>query len=85
MKATGIVRKIDNLGRAVIPKEIRETRELDPKTPMEIFVDGDKIILKPYQPECVFCGEIENVFEHKGKKVCANCLEELMKRGHEHL
>lgn len=78
MKATGIVRKIDNLGRLVIPKEIRETMDCGKKDPMEIFVDEeDKIILKKYQPGCVFCGNFDNTVEFKGKTVCQDCLEEI--------
>lgn len=77
MKATGIVRRIDDLGRMVIPKEIRKTRGIDPKTPMEIFVDGDRIILRPYQAECIFCGEVEGVVDYKGKKICSECMKDL--------
>ena len=77
MKSTGIVRKVDELGRMVIPIELRRTLNIDTKDPLEIYVDGDKIILKKYEPACIFCGEAENTTEFKGKIVCQDCLEEM--------
>jgi len=77
MKSTGIVRKIDSLGRMVIPKEIRKTMEIDEGTSMEIFVDEGRIIFEKYEPGCIFCGEIEGVFEFKGKVICEGCLEKM--------
>lgn len=79
MKATGIVRKIDPLGRIVLPKEIRRTFDLPEETPMEIFVDEDKIVLKKYEPACVFCGDAKDIKNYKGKNICKNCLKELKK------
>jgi transcriptional pleiotropic regulator of transition state genes len=69
MKATGIVRKVDELGRVVIPVDIRRTMDIEIKDGIEIFVDNDRIILMKYKPsyECVFCGSTENVGEFKGK------------------
>ena len=60
MKSTGVVRKVDELGRIVLPIELRRTLNIEVKDSLEIFVDGDKIILKPYRPCCVFCGEGED-------------------------
>lgn len=78
MKATGIVRKIDNLGRIVIPKELRETMNIEVKDPIEIYVDeNDKIILKKYQPACIFCGNAEDTIDYKGKVICSECLEKI--------
>ncbi len=77
MKSTGIVRKIDNLGRIVLPKELRDTFGIDDKEPMEIFVDGEKIVLKKYSPGCIFCGRQENLRTFKGKTVCSRCKEEM--------
>ena len=77
MKATGIVRKVDELGRVVLPIELRRTLNIDIKDPLEIFVDGDGIVLKPYRPCCVFCGEGDNTVSHMGKIVCKNCIEQL--------
>lgn len=77
MKATGVVRKVDTLGRIVIPMELRRTFDINVEDPLEIFVDGEQIILKKYQPACIFCGEGNDVVDYKGKKVCKHCLEEL--------
>lgn len=75
MKSTGIVRKIDELGRIVLPKEIRRARGLTHGTPMELFVDEDQIILRKYEPGCVLCGSVQNLKTHKsGKKICKKCL-----------
>ena len=76
MKSTGIVRKIDDLGRMVIPKELRKTMNIDKKDPMEIYVEEDKIILKKYEPGCIFCGDVEDTVDYKGKIICKNCLED---------
>ncbi len=73
MKSTGIVRKIDDLGRMVIPIELRKTMNIDRKDPMEIYVDNEKIILKKYEPACIFCGNAENTFDFKGKTICSDC------------
>lgn len=77
MKSTGIVRHVDELGRIVIPKEMRKKMDIDNTDPVEIFVEGDKIILTKYCPACCFCGGEENVVEFKGKKICGACLTEL--------
>lgn len=77
MKATGIVRKVDELGRIVLPIELRRTLNIDIKDPVEIFVDGDSIILRKYQSACVFCGSTEAVKQIKGKNICAACIDEL--------
>ena len=77
MKSIGIVRKVDDLGRLVIPKELRKTMNINKKDPMEIFVDGDKVILKKYEPACIFCGDAENTIEYEGKTVCERCIEEM--------
>lgn len=77
MKSTGIVRKVDGLGRMVIPIELRRTLGIDTKDPLEIYVDGDKIILKKYEPACIFCGEAGDTVQFKGKIVCSDCIEEV--------
>lgn len=79
MKATGVVRKVDELGRIVLPVELRRNLNIDIKDPLEIFVDGDSIILKPYRPCCIFCGEGEDVVSYMGKNVCQKCIEQLNK------
>ena len=77
MKSTGIVRPIDNLGRFVLPIEIRNTMDLKPRDSVEIFVDDDKIILKKYMPACLFCGNADNVIYFRGKLICRECYDSL--------
>lgn len=77
MKATGIVRKVDELGRIVLPIELRRTLDIAIKDPIEIFVDGNSIVLKKYEPCCVFCGSDKHVTEFKGKIICAACKKAL--------
>ncbi|MDP4143213.1 MAG: AbrB/MazE/SpoVT family DNA-binding domain-containing protein [Bacillota bacterium] len=77
MKSTGIVRRVDELGRIVIPKELRRTFNIEEKDALEIFVDGEHIILKKYEPACVFCGEAKEVENYKGKNICKKCLGEI--------
>ncbi|MEE1038252.1 MAG: AbrB/MazE/SpoVT family DNA-binding domain-containing protein [Eubacterium sp.] len=79
MKATGIVRKVDELGRIVIPIELRRTLNIEIKDPVEIFVDGDYILLKKYEPACVFCGNAKEVVSVNGKNICQKCLDEIKK------
>lgn len=79
MKSTGIVRKLDELGRVVLPIELRRTMDLSIHDTVEIFVEDDRIILKKYHPACIFCGDARNVTTFKGKLVCANCLQELQR------
>lgn len=80
MKSTGIVRRIDELGRIVLPIELRNKMDIKNKDSIEIFVDEDKIILKKYEPACLFCGNAENVILYKGKLVCRYCLEDMNKQ-----
>ena len=77
MKATGIVRKVDKLGRIVLPIELRKTLNIEIKDPIEIFVDEDFILLKKYEPACIFCGNAKNIVNVKGKNVCQDCINEL--------
>lgn len=79
MKSTGIVRKVDELGRIVIPKEIRTTFDISEKDPLEIFVDGDSIVLRKYEPACVFCNNAKDIMIFKGRNICSNCIEEIKK------
>lgn len=74
MKATGMVRKVDNLGRIVLPIELRRNLDIDLKDPLEIYVDGDTIILKKYEPACIFCGNAKNVKDVHGKIICQDCI-----------
>jgi looped-hinge helix DNA binding domain, AbrB family len=79
MKATGIVRPVDALGRVVIPVELRRNLGIKTEDSLEIFVDGQYIMLKKYEPSCIFCGEVDDVRVIKGKNVCGRCLEEMKK------
>ena len=78
MKSTGIVRKVDELGRVVIPKEIRNKLDIQEKDPLEIYVQEDCIILKKYESNCIFCGNTKNLIEYKEKLICKNCLNDLL-------
>jgi transcriptional pleiotropic regulator of transition state genes len=80
MKSTGIVRKIDDLGRMVIPIELRKTMNISKKDPMEIFVDGDKIILSKYEPACIFCNSADDVIEFEGRTICGSCKEKIAEK-----
>ena len=78
MKSTGIVRKVDELGRIVLPIELRRTLDIAEKDSLEIYVDGPTIVLKKYQPACIFCDDARDVINFKGKNVCPNCIKELL-------
>ncbi len=77
MKSTGIVRKVDELGRIVLPIELRRTLDIDEKDALEIYVDGSSVILRKYEPSCVFCGDAGDVLTYKGKNICRACLREM--------
>ncbi len=79
MRSIGIVRKIDELGRIVLPKELRRSLDISEGDPMEIFVDVNTIILKKYEPSCIFCGEARNVKVYKSKNICNECMDEIKK------
>ena len=77
MKSTGIVRKIDELGRIVLPIELRRTLEIGERDALEIYVEGSSVVLKKFRPSCVFCDGSKDIEPYKGKNVCAKCLREL--------
>ena len=77
MKSTGVVRRVDELGRIVIPIELRRTLDIAEKDALEIYVDGEQIILKKYEPACIFCGDARDVINYKGKDIWKKCLEEI--------
>lgn len=79
MKSTGIVRKVDELGRIVIPKELRRTLDIAEKDSLEIYVDGEQIILKKYQPSDVFTGSMDELIDFHGKKVSKDSIKDLAK------
>lgn len=77
MKSTGIVRKVDELGRIVLPIELRRTLDIGERDSLEIYVDGSTVILKKYEPACIFCATTENVYLYRDKNVCGNCINDL--------
>lgn len=77
MKSTGIVRKVDELGRVVLPIELRRTLDINLKDSLEIYVDGEHVILKKYSPACIFCGEAADITDFKGKNICQDCLDHI--------
>ena len=77
MKATGMVRKVDELGRIVLPAEIRQAMDINVKDPIEIFTDGDRIVLKKYQQSCIFCENAEELMLFGEKRICRSCLQKI--------
>ena len=80
MKSTGIVRKVDELGRIVLPIELRRTLGIEEKDRIEIFVEGESVILRKYQPACIFCDNAKDLILYKGKNICPECLEKIKTR-----
>ena len=77
MNSTGIVRKVDELGRIVLPIELRRTLDIAEKDSMEIYIEGDAIILRKYQPACIFCDSAKGIVSYRGKNVCSDCIRML--------
>lgn len=78
MKSTGIVRRVDELGRIVLPIELRRTMDINERDSLEIFVDEDSVVLRKYEPACTFCGASEdNMIHYGGKNVCRKCGKKL--------
>lgn len=80
MKSTGIVRKVDELGRIVLPIELRRTLGIEEKDRIEIFVDGESIILRKYQPACIFCDNAKDIINYKGKNICPDCIRAMTEK-----
>ncbi len=80
MKSTGIVRKVDELGRIVLPIELRRTLGIAEKDSLEIYVDGNCIVLKKYQPACIFCDNATDVVKFREQTICSSCMGELQQR-----
>lgn len=77
MKSTGIVRRVDELGRIVLPIELRRTLDINKTDSLEIYVDGNQIVLKKYEPACIFCNSALQVTNFKGRNICEACLQQL--------
>jgi len=80
MKATGIVRKIDDMGRLVIPIETRRMLDIKEGDPLEMYMEADAIVVKKFQPSCVFCGSDKRLVEHMGRNVCIDCRHDLQNK-----
>ena len=80
MKATGIVRRVDELGRVVIPIELRNKLDIKVKDPIEIFVDSNAIVLKKYEPNCIFCGNSKELVSYNEKLICEKCAKKIGKK-----
>ncbi len=80
MKSTGIVRKVYELGRIVLPIELRRTLGIEEKDRIEIFVDGESIILRKYQPACIFCDNAKDIINYKGKNICPDCIRAMTEK-----
>ena len=80
MKSTGIVRKVDELGRIVLPIELRRTLDIAERDALEIYVDGPSIVLKKYQPACIFCDSAKDIINYRGKNICRNCVKALLEK-----
>ena len=81
MKSTGMIRRMDELGRIVLPAEIRQMMDIHVKDQIEIFTEGDKIVLRKYYPACIFCGKTEQLFYFRDKRICASCVAEVTGEG----
>ena len=77
MKTTGVIRQLDSLGRIVLPIELRRTLDIGPKDMLEICVEGASVILRKYEPDCLFCGSSRDLSPFKDKMICSHCLKEL--------
>ena len=77
MKSTGIIRKVDELGRVVIPIEIRNQFNIMEKDPIEIYVEGSSIVLKKFQPNCIFCGDTQDLISYHDKLICKKCANKI--------
>lgn len=80
MKSTGIVRRVDELGRIVLPIELRRTLDIAVRDAIEIYIDGESVVMKKYNPSCVFCGNAKDVINFKGKNICPACLRQIKER-----
>lgn len=77
MKSTGIIRKVDDLGRIVLPIELRRTLDIAERDELEIFMENGRVVLQKYEPACIFCGFNRSLVNHCGKNVCGDCVKKL--------
>lgn len=79
MKSTGIIRKVDELGRIVLPVELRRTLSIAERDELEIFMEGDRIVLQKFEPSCIFCASSHNLTTFRGKNICQECIRNMGK------
>ena len=79
MKSTGIIRKVDELGRIVLPIEIRRTLDIAERDELEIFMDNDQIVLQKFEPSCIFCSSSQGLTTYRGKNICQQCIRNIGK------
>ena len=77
MKSTGIIRKVDELGRIVLPIELRRTLDIAERDELEIYMENDRIILQKFEPACVFCGSSRSLISYRRKNVCQECVRKM--------
>lgn len=77
MKSTGIIRKVDDLGRIVLPIELRRVLDISERDELEIYMENDRIILQKFEPACVFCGSSYSLISYRGKNVCQGCVRKM--------
>ena len=79
MKSTGIIRKVDELGRIVLPNALRRTLDIAEREELEIYVEGDRIILQKFEPSCIFCSSARALVSYRGKNICQECIRSMGK------
>lgn len=79
MKSTGIIRKVDELGRIVLPIELRRTLDIAERDELEIYMEGDSIVLQKFEPSCVFCASSQGLLSYRGKNICQDCVRNMGK------
>ena len=79
MKSTGIIRKVDELGRIVLPIELRRTLDIAERDELEIYMEGDRIVLQKFEPSCIFCASAQGLVSYRGKNICQDCLRNMAK------
>lgn len=77
MKSTGIIRKVDDLGRIVLPIELRRMLDIAERDELEIYMENDRIVLQKYEPACIFCGSSRNLIHFNSKNVCRECVKSM--------
>ena len=80
MKSTGIIRKVDELGRIVLPIELRRVLDIAERDELEIYMENDRIILQKYEPACIFCGSSRNLIKYSEKNVCRECVNKMTEK-----